>query len=595
MNTQIITDTPRHPITIAFISDEAPLIPIPLRLNPGEHGRDNALASGQPRRTRAFLGEPAPLGRECCVRSSVRVPRDSVRKKSKTIAVRFLTLLAVIGMTLASAQAQTIVPTNSVQKLTLRDATQAALLNNRMLQIERINPEVARMDLKAAYGYYDPLLVMQGRRENVSDSGAFDPANPAVDSGFESESDVANLGLTGFLPSGLLYNLGGTYGHSRGSRNFLNFDSFRVNASIYLQQPLLKNSWIDLPRLTIRVNKRNLQISEHGVHFVAMTVLNLVHQGYYDLAAASENLQVQQDLLVTRQQFLQGIQKQIEFGKMTLLEQRVAESQLAKVRTDLIASSNAVALAANQLRNVMGVTATNWTEDWVAPGDHLMVVSQTFDRTESSQRGLSLRPDLSQMTKTLENAELTRRFHRNQLFPSLDVIGSYGRRGASSVQAFPPDEPAASRGDAFDQIVQGDAPSDMIGLIFSVPLTRTAERANYRASKELKKQAELLVKQKEELILREVSDAIHNARYSLDRYHAARESTDSARQALKAEEEKLAGGKSSIIFVLQFQQDLAAAQSVEITAKHDYLKAVAQLYFAEGSILERNNIHVEFK
>lgn len=591
MNKPNITDIPRQRIVLHFVSSETACIPI--HSKSGEHGRDNALASGPPRRARAFLGEPAPFGRECCVRGSVRVPRISIGSLRPLRTPLFALAFAICSL-VSSARAETATTPN-VQKLTLRDATQAALLNNRMLQIERINPEVARMDIKAAYGYYDPLLVLQGRRENVSDSGAFDPANPAVDSGFESESDVANLGLTGFLPSGLTYNLGGTYGHSRGSRNFLNFDSFRVNASIYLQQPLLKNSWIDLPRLTIRVNKRNLQISEHGVHFVAMSVLNLVHQGYYDLAAASENLQVQHELLSMRQQFLNGIQKQIEFGKMTILEQRVAESQLAKVRTDLIASSNAVALAANQLRNVMGVTATNWTEDWITPGDNLTVVSQTFDRTESSQRGLSLRPDLGQMNKSLESAELARRFHRNQLFPSLDVIGSYGRRGASSVQAFPPDEPTASRGDAFDQIARGEAPSDMIGLIFSVPLTRTAERANYRASKELKKQAELLVKQKEEIILREVSDAIHNARYSLDRYRAARESTDFARNALKAEEDKLAGGKSDINFVLQFQQDLAAAQAVEINAKHDYLKAVSQLYFAEGSILERNNIHVEFK
>jgi hypothetical protein len=56
-----------------------------------------------------------------------------------------------------------------VQKLSLREAMQAALLNNRQLQIERINPELARMDLKSAYGYYDPLLAGAVRHEHVTD------------------------------------------------------------------------------------------------------------------------------------------------------------------------------------------------------------------------------------------------------------------------------------------------------------------------------------------------------------------------------------------------------------------------------------------
>jgi outer membrane protein TolC len=326
-----------------------------------------------------------------------------------------------------------------------------------------------------------------------------------------------------------------------------------------------------------------------------MTVLNLVQQGYYDLAAAWDNLQTQQELLATREQFLRVIERQIELGTMTVLEQRVAESQLAKVRTDLFNSSNFVALAANNLKTLMGVTSTNWNDDWYVPREPVVVVGQVFDRTESWQRGLSHRPDLSQLAKGLENAELTRRFNRNQLFPSLDVIGSYGRRGASSVQAFPPDDPSASRGEAFDQLTRGDAPSDMLGLVFSIPLTRTLERANYRASKELKKQAELLVKQKEELILREVSDAIQNAQSNLDGYRSARLATEAARGALKAEEEKLAGGKSSINFVLQYQADLATAHFTENLAKQNYLKAVSQLQFAEGSILERNNITIEFK
>jgi len=510
--------------------------------------------------------------------------------------VRRLGSVLLCGAALAlssSATAQAPAPLD--QSLSLNDAVRSALLHNRMLQIERINPDVAGFTLKSAWGYYDPLLVSQYRQDNVSDSGAFDPANPGLESGFDSESKIASVGLTGFLPSGLTYNLNGNYGHSTGSRNFLNFDSYRMIGGVYLQQPLLKNLWIDLPRLNIRINKRNLEISEQGVRFVAMTVISQTQQGYWDLVFAWDNLRVKQDLMATREQFLRGVRRQIEVGTLTVLEEKVAESQLAQVQTDVIAASNLVAIAGNNLKTLMGSPGTNWSESLTVPLDRMVAVADTFDLNQSWQKGLAQRPDLIQLQKSSENADLNLKFSRNQLYPALDVIGSYGRRGASAVQAFPPDKPSASSSEAWDQIKDGVAPNDMIGVMLTVPLSRTMERNTHKANKRLKAQTELLVEQKKELILREISDAIHNARFSLDRVKAARRATEFAQEALKVEEDKLAGGKSTLIFVLAFQADLAAAQTTELQARQEYNKALSQLHYAEGSILERNKIDFQFR
>jgi outer membrane protein TolC len=519
--------------------------------------------------------------------------RPAAELRSASCLVVLLTLWPLLSALLPTASAQT--NGSGLRQLSLRDAIQTALEHNRTLQIERVNPEVARLTLKASTGYCDPLLTSQVRRENVADSGAFDPANPAVDTGFESESTVAGVGLNGYLPFGGLYNIGGNYGHSTGSRNFLNFDSYRAGASIYLQQPILRNSWIDQPRLTIRVNKRNLQISEEGVRFVAMNIINLTQQGYYDLAAAWDHLRSRQDLIATRERFLRTIQRQVEVGMLTMQEEKVALSQRATALTDLISASNAVALAGNNLKTLMGNTGATWDEQFLQPSERLIVIRETFDLNASWQHGIAQRPDLAQLIKEMEKAHLHVKFQRNQLFPALDVIGSYGRRGSTAVQAFPPDHPSASSSEVFSQIGRGDAPSDMIGLVLTVPLMRTTDRANFRAGKELKKQAELLVKQKEELILREISDSIHTARFGLDRVEAARRAVEAAEAALTTEESKLAGGKSSIIFVLQFQSDLAAARAAEIQARLEYNKAVSQLHYAEGAILERHKIELEFR
>jgi hypothetical protein len=134
--------------------------------------------------------------------------------------------------------------------------------------------------LSASQGYYDPLFTAEARAESATDSGGFDPADFSRDAIYSADSDVARAGLIGFLPSGLSYALSGNYAHSYGLRNGLNFDSYALFTGISVRQPLLKNFWIDQARLAIRVNKKNLKITELGVVYMAMDVVNRVQQAY---------------------------------------------------------------------------------------------------------------------------------------------------------------------------------------------------------------------------------------------------------------------------------------------------------------------------
>jgi len=159
----------------------------------------------------------------------------------------------------------------------------------------------------------------------------------------------------------------------------------------------------------------------------------------------------------------------------------------------------------------------------------------------------------------------------------------------------PPLSASASASDALDQLRAGDAQSDMVGLVFSIPLGRTSERANYRASKETKAQAALYVKQREELVLQEVADAISTAKASFARLEAAQQARQYARDALGAEEQRMAQGNSTVFIVLQLQDDLANAESAELRALADYNQAIALLRFSEGTILDHSRIAVHIQ
>ncbi|HEX7860421.1 MAG TPA: TolC family protein [Verrucomicrobiae bacterium] len=478
--------------------------------------------------------------------------------------------------------------------ISMREALDNALLQNRTLQVERISQEVAQNRVSLAGAYYDPLFTTRYSREESSDPGGFDPLNPAVDSPYQADLDLVSADVSGFLPSGLNYRLDGRYVHSSGTRDFLNFDSYKVDAGFYAEQPLLRNFWIDLPRWQIKVNKQNLKVTELGVHFIAMTVIHQTQVAYYDLAYAWENLRALQSLASTRQDLLRSTQQRVRFGMGTTVEEKWALAEMAEAQHNLVLASNQVATASNNLRTLMGVAPENWTQVPLEASDALLTIPQTFNVSESWRVGLRQRPDLLQLAVNVETADLTLKYYRNQLLPSLNLFGSYKLKGADSIRAFPTIQPEADLSLALEQIEDRAAPNSAVGILFSLPLGFRAERANYRSGKELKKQADLLVKQKEEMILREIADAVDQARFSFDRVEAAREAVRYTADAADVEEVRQARGAGLLQLVFEAQENVANARIAEAAARRDYNTALSRLYYTEGTLLERIQMDVLF-
>lgn len=501
------------------------------------------------------------------------------------------TWLSVVPVMVANGAADS----ETARRVTLEECIQTALMQNRALQIERLNPVIARARLAASYGYFDPVFTADARSEEAADSGGFDPADFSRDAIFSAESEVARGGLVGFLPGGLNYTVSGGYAHSAGFRNGLNFESYSLLAGVSVRQPLLRNFWIDQGRMTIQINKHNLAISELGVRFVAMDVINRVQRAYFELVHTLGEISVRKELLKSRQQLLAGTRRKIELGTLTVLEEHLAAAQVAAVEADLAIAVNNAQLAENELKLQIGDSWTNTAEVRLEPADALRAVPEHFELQEFWQRGLTNRPDLAQLREDVARAATDLRFRRNQLFPSLDLVAGHTRKGASTEQLLPPLNPAASFSTALDQVKDADAPSDVVGLVFSVPLSRTAERANFRASKQTQAQAALRVKQFEEQVMREISDAVYTVRSQLERVTITRRARELSEAALAAEEEKLAGGKSTILFVLQLQDNLATARTAELRARTDYNQTVSQLHFVSGTLLEARGLAVEIK
>jgi len=484
-------------------------------------------------------------------------------------------LIAVLCTLSAAAQTNA-----TVRALSLTECIEIALAKNLDIRIQRYEPEIARYELNLAYAAYEPALSASGlRRSRRSDSG---DATNTLDSVTREESFGANI--IGVLPTGLSYDIGGDLATLRGRDEDGAFETTAGGASIQLRQPLLKNAWIDNARLTIQVNKRLLKISELALRQQIMVTVTSVKLAYYDLKLAQQTVKVREAALALAQQLLSANRERVALGVFAPLDEKQAESQVASQRAVLLAAQRILGAQQNVLKGLLSDNMTEWQDVIVEPTDEMSAVAVQLNREESWARGLTLRPDLLRLRADVERRGVVLKFSRNQLYPQLDLVGSYGYGGAGR-----------EFGSAFHDIVRGNRPEYSYGAVLSIPLGNKAARSRYRISKAEQQQALVELQRLEQDIMLEIEDAVNLARTNFERVDTTRQARIFAESALEAEQSKLENGRSTSFFVLQLQRDLTDARSTEIQAIADYNRSLAQLALREGRVFEVNNINIESK
>jgi len=526
----------------------------------------------------------------------------------------FLTLLCAT----LSATAQ--LATNT-RPLSLEEAVTLALEHNFDLKIKRYNPQIALYNLRAVYGSYDPTLFLSGEHDyNLSPGGIDSQGRPF--GGTETKIDRFSAGLQGLLPWGMTYNINGSMADQYGTRpstiinsnsvsvitnsfvdintgNTVSYASTNYGTSIgrspfettsgsaeyfQLRQPLLKNFWIDSTRLQIYLSKRNVKISELELRAQFISTITAVEKAYYDLIFQEENVKVQEKALELADQLLLENKKRVEVGTLAPLDEKQSAAQVSSSRAEVIAARGARDTQQRLLKNLLSDDYSKWKDVTIVPTDKLLALSKTFDLQESWERGFHLRPDLLQARLALEKQGYVIRFQKNQLFPELDAVGTYGFNSSSREFS-----------GAFDQLRGGDFPFYSFGGQLTFPLSNTGARNNYRAAKAANEQIALQFKQLEQTVMVEIEDAIAAAKTSFQRADATHEARLYAEAALDAEQKKLQSGKSTSFVVLQLQKDVTSARSAEIAALADYNKSLAELEKQEGSTLDRNKIDINAK
>lgn len=485
--------------------------------------------------------------------------------------------------------------------LSIEESIIKALENNLKVAVEVYNPDLADTSVLRAKELFMPRfeLTYSTRRDE----------NPSY-WWLQGEETVINkymnysISLVQQIPTGgnLSLSLNNYKSDTNQAFQLIN-PRFGSTLQFDFTQPLLKNFGFNVSRREIIIARNNLDISQNQFKSVLQETIYAVQEAYWNLVYAIDNFRVKQQSLQLARDLLAKNKKEVEVGKLAPLEILNAEAVVASREADILQAEALIKRSEDALRNIINLTDK---EDVIPikilPLDKPAFVQESVSLEESIKLALENRPDLMMNRKNIETKELDLTVAKNQMLPGLDLRLSYWSPGISGDRVLYLDNNpflgvivGKEKGSASDSL--RDAFKFLyknwtIGLTFSLPLSQVFTKADLvRARMELE-QSLLEQKRIKNQIVMEVRDAVREIETNAKRVEAYRIARELAEKRLEAEEKKLNVGLTTNYFVLQFQEELATARSLEIKSLVDYNLSLAKFEKVTGTSLEKRNIKV---
>jgi outer membrane protein len=325
-----------------------------------------------------------------------------------------------------------------------------------------------------------------------------------------------------------------------------------------------------------------------------------------DLVSLKADLQVKRDSLSAAQRLYQDTENQVEQGAQAPLQLTSASAQLQSSRQDYINSEGLVLQQELLLKELL--TRRGISDPALANARIQTLTSIATPDSEALDPlpvlvndAMENRPDVAVADLQLKNTHITLEGSRNELLPQLNLVASMqnnGLAGSPNSSAAPTTTAAAPAfiggyGTAEEQIFSRDYPSYSVGVQLNLPLRNRVARADYARDELQLRQTEVRIDQLDSQIRLQVGNAqiaVLQAKSSYEAAVAARKLQD---QALDVERARFEEGVDTAYTLIQYQRDLAQAQSAEVAALGIYAKAKAALERAVGLTLKNNNVDFE--
>jgi outer membrane protein TolC len=506
--------------------------------------------------------------------------------------------LGLIGIILATgiAAAQ-----EAAKPMTLDECLVRAMENNLSLKVQVLNPELARLSVARASEKFLPTLSFQyNKQRNDQPSYSFITANDTV--------------LTRYSDNGVkidqLLPFGGSVSASLSNyKNDTNEKYQTINPRYGSQvlfsftQPLFKDFGFSIARREFLVARNNRDIAENDFRRILTETLFNAESAYWDLVYNMENLKVRRRSLDLAKDLLAKNKREVEVGMMAPIEVLSAEAEVATREADILQAEVLVKNSEDLLSTLLNFKQDeSGTPLTIAPADIPTPDVPETTVSEALAQAMANRPELRTARIDVKNRDLDLTWSRNQLLPDLSFQANYWSPGISGTQILYANNdpltgaiigtlPGRSR-DALKDATNFRYKNWSIGLTLSLPLNTVFSRAQAAQAAISFHQAQIALEDREQQVFLEVRNAVREVGTNVKRVTAYEAARLLAEKKLEAETKKLKVGMTTNYLVLQYQRDLATAQSAELRARIDLVVSRAKLEKATGVGLDKKNIKV---
>jgi len=485
----------------------------------------------------------------------------------------------------------------TVFNLTLDEAIAQALKNNLDIAVEAFNPELAAGQLLKARETFLPRFDLSFGDDHSESPSTWwlQGEGTSIDKYRNYSAEIAQA-----IPTGGNLSLSFLNYRSETNQSFqLINPRYGTTLAVKFSQPLLKDFGLKIARRQILAAEKNLEIADIQLRGTMMDTIYLVQEAYWNLVYAVDSLQVKRQSLELGRDLLAKNKKEVEFGQLAPIEILNAEAAVAQREADLIQAEALITRCREVLKSILNIPSGD-PGRILEPVDRPAVLDVSPKLDEALQEAAENRTDLQALQKTIDNKELNLTVAKNQMLPSLNFEFSYSSPGISGdrikylnndpfLGVIVGKEPG-SAGDSFRDAAKFLYDNWNVGLTLSFPLGNALTRADYAYARTDLDQARARLKNFERRVSLDVADAVREVETNAKRIDAYRLARELAEKSLEAEQKKLAVGMSTNYFVLDFQDRLAGAKSLELKAKIDYILSVERLEKATGLSLSRRGI-----
>ena len=465
---------------------------------------------------------------------------------------------------------------------------------------------------------FDPILTGTLQEDHFSQKSTSPFSGVPI---LAQNTGTVNFAYTQGLQWGTNLSVGFNNTRSTTNSSFSTFSpQLNSNFKATITQHLLQGFGPAANTRFIRIAKNNRELSDVAFRLQIIDSLDQIENIYWDLVFAYENVRVQNESLAFAQKTLSDTKKQVEIGSLAPIEVIRAQSTVAQDQQFVTKANTDLQLQQLLMKNALTRTLK---DPGLAIAEVIPVSTMDVPAEEPVvptedliNEALRHRAELVESRIDLNSRQISNKAVRSSLLPSLDLFAYYGGSGLGGAQnpaaecVTPtqpfcatgnpdptlnqsPIAPTTSYGGTLNQLVNSTAPDKGVGLQLNIPLRNRAAQAVQIRSELEYRQAQMRLQQ----IENQVGVEVRNAQYAVQQNRASVDSAKAAvelgHQSLDAEQKKYQFGTSTNTLVLQFQSQLATAESTLVNAMVAYEKSRVELDRATGQLLDHAGISID--